>query len=432
MKKLLLSIVGSFFLFGTSINAQTWNWPEDKAKAEEKNVLYTDALKSGNFRVAANQLNWLLVNAPDLNPSIYINGNKIYEGLEKEESDKKLKEVYADSSLLMYDLRIQYFNEKEEVLNRKAYDAYKYWKGRRDKYPDLYALFQQTFELNGNKVFDNNLVAYLDVIRRHKAAGGDLSDSDVIETYFQINEIIDYKLSNGGNGDRLEKYRDNLDKILVATVDVDCEFVENNLVPKMQENPDDTKLAKKVFQLMLTGKCTDSPSFLSAAKIIYEVEPAYGIAIVVAKKEAAAGNIDEAEKYYNEASTLTDDNIKKAEINYDLGNLYYSKGSYSKAREYARKALSEDPSKREAYNILGNAYYQSFNTCKEGESRVKDKAVYLAAYEAYQKAGNSSGMKNAEAQFPTIDEIFNETYQEGQKISTGCWIGETVTIRRRP
>ena len=55
-----------------------WKWPEDERTAKEKNALYTDAMKVGNYAEALSHLKWLLSNAPDLNKSLYINGAKLY------------------------------------------------------------------------------------------------------------------------------------------------------------------------------------------------------------------------------------------------------------------------------------------------------------------------------------------------------------------
>ena len=119
-----------FLLTSARIQAQPgWKWPAgQEEKAQEKNALYTDAFKQGNYRKAANNLSWLLANAPDLNTSIYINGVKIYDGLASEEKDPTKKEVYEDSVMALYDLRIKYFDNEAYVLNRKAFDAYKYFK----------------------------------------------------------------------------------------------------------------------------------------------------------------------------------------------------------------------------------------------------------------------------------------------------------------
>jgi hypothetical protein len=163
-------------LFVASANAQ-WNWPDDKAKAVEKNALYTDNFKQGNFRAAANHLQWLLVNAPNLNRSIYINGVKIYDGLASEATDEAQKKMFQDSVMQLYDLRIKYFNQEKSVLNRKAYDAYKYFSSDKDRYEELFTLFKGTFELNGNSVMDINLLPYMDVTRRYKVSGGNIMKS---------------------------------------------------------------------------------------------------------------------------------------------------------------------------------------------------------------------------------------------------------------
>ena len=47
MRNLLILFI--IFSSNTYVKSQPgWNWPEDKASAEEKNVLYTDYLKQGN------------------------------------------------------------------------------------------------------------------------------------------------------------------------------------------------------------------------------------------------------------------------------------------------------------------------------------------------------------------------------------------------
>lgn len=434
--KLILSLL---VLISAFAHAQTdppgWNYPTDpdlRSKTDEKIVLYTDNMKLGNMRIAANHLTWLLANTPNLNESLYINGAKIYEALVDEASGEEAIPL-QDSALMMYDLRIQYFQDEANVLNRKGYVAYKFLKDRRDMYPQLFAMLAKVVEVNGNESFDNNLIAYMDATRRHKLTGGDVSDEQVFEIYSQITEIIDYKRANGGNGDRLDKIADNVDKILTATVDVTCEFIEDKLAPKMRENPDDTKMAKLVFKLLLTGKCSDSPAFLESAQIVHKSERTFGLATVIAKKHSGNKDYDKAEEYYNEALSLTEENTKKAEVYLDLAKMYAVRGMKTSARAQAQKATQTDPSTRsDAYTLIGNLYMGSYEECKKGVSRVEDRGVFLAAYEAYKTAGNTSGMASAEAQFPAIDEIFSENKKEGDAMTVGCWINQSVVIRRRP
>ena len=74
----------------------------------------------------------------------------------------------------------------------------------------------------------------------------------------------------------------------------------------------------------------------------------------------------------------------------------------------------------------------SFDDCKQEQSQVQDRAIFIAAYNEYRKAGNSAGMSAAKAQFPSIEDIFNEGKQEGESLTIGCWINVTVALERRP
>lgn len=407
-----------------------WNWGDSVDVAKEKNALYTDYLRADNYQAALAPLSWLLKNTPDLNASIYINGAKVYEGLAEASTDKAKTLEYQEKALEMYDKRIQYFNDEAEVLNRKALTAYKYFKGNQEKYPELYKLFNEAFELNGNKFYSSNLTAYMDVLRRYKLTGGAITDEEVFVIYTKVTDVIEHQMNNGGNKARLEKVADYVDKLLTATVDVDCEFVEEKLGPKFRETQD-INLAKKIFSLMLQQKCTDSPLAMEVAIAVNEDGPNYGIAKFIAARAAADGDREKAQEYYEKAADLTEDNTKKSEVYLSLARTQAS-ASKSTARNSARKALSFDPSNGEAYTFIGDLYMGSFDDCKGGESKVKDRAVFIAAYEMYQKGGDREKMAAAKAQFPSIEEIFSEGKEEGESIRVDCWINESVQIERRP
>lgn len=417
-------------LFFSTANAQ-WNWPDDREKAEESNALYTDNFKQGNYRMAANHLSWLLNNAPNLNKSIYINGVKIYNGLASEEADAAKKVVFMDSVLTLYDLRIKYFGEEGKVLNRKAFDAYKYFKGDKSRYEELFQLFQSTFELNGNSVMDNNLLSYMDVVRRFKVSGGNISDEEVLEVYEEIVKITNYKIDQGKNVDRLKVYLDKVNELLVSTIDVDCDFVENTLGPKLKAEPDNLKLAKNILRLGFAGKCMDSNAFIEGAMVVQKHEPEFGLAKLIGKSAASRKEFDIATKYLEESIELTDDNTKKGDSYYSLAVIQSNLGKRVSARDYARKSVSVDPTKKDAYKLIGNLYYNSFKDCKKGENPVHDKAIYMAAYDMFSRAGDKSGMSRAKAQFPTMEEIFTWDIKEGSSYKVGCWINETVSIKKR-
>lgn len=425
---LLMLLVGVFGI--AQAQQSSWNWPEDKKTAAAKNALYTDSKSMGNYREAANDLYWLLVNAPDLNPAIYINGADIYNELAEAEKDAAKKEVYQDSALTMYDLRIQYFGDEADVLDKKAYYAYRYNKDDKDELEGLYNLLTRVVELKGNETAYSNAVALMDVVRRHKALNKAVSDEKALEHYDQVMGILDHHAAQG-NADRIEKYKNVVDDILVKTVEIDCQFVQNNFGPKVEANPDDLELAKKTYKLLRAGGCSDGELYMTTVKTIYDKEPTFGLAEHLAQKHMDKKDYATAEKYYEEAIGMTDDNAKKGEIYFNLAKTYGNLGRKSESRSMAYKAIEADPGvSSKAYTHIGNLYLNS-QECYGQQSLVQDRSIYLAAYKMYQKAGNEAAMATAAKQFPSAEEIFSENKELGQEIKVGCWINETVTLQKR-
>lgn len=431
---ILKHILGICFFLGFSMAAISqpgWNWGDSIDIAKEKNALYSDMLRAKDYKGSEKHLQWLLKNTPDINKSIYINGASIYEGLSLNATDKAEILKWQEKAISMYDLRIKYFDEEGDVMNRKALASYKYYKKTQSKYPELLKTFEKAFEMNGNDLYSSNITAYMDVVRRYKLTKGDITDDQVFEIYSSLSEVIDYQKSNGGDAARLDKISEYVDKLLTSTVKVDCEFVENNLGPKMEETQD-YKLAKTVFTLLKDQSCLDSPLALKSAEIINNNTPDFGIAKFIAQRSAISGDTDKAMDYYGKAISLSSDNSKKAEIYLSMARIHSSKGDKVSARNSARRALSFDPSNNDAFKLIGDLYMTSFNDCKGDKSKVLDRAVFIAAYDMYKKAGDRSYMAKAKEQFPSIEEIFNENYKEGESVQVDCWINQSVKIERRP
>jgi tetratricopeptide (TPR) repeat protein len=191
------------------------------------------------------------------------------------------------------------------------------------------------------------------------------------------------------------------------------------------------KLAKDILRLSFAGKCLDLPVFIDAAIVVQKNEPEYGLAKLIGQSAAAKEDYPTAIKYLEESISLTDDNTKIADAYYSLAIIQSSLDKKVSARDYARKAVSADPTKKEAYKIIGNLYYNSSSDCNKGENPVHDRAIYIAAYDMYRLAGDTNGMNRAKDQFPTMNDIFTYDMQVGDTYKIGCWINETVTIQKR-
>jgi tetratricopeptide (TPR) repeat protein len=437
MKQILLTAIIVFTGIAAQAQCSGWNWPEDATKrseAETKNVLYSDALTANNYKEAEKHLTWLLENTPGLNTSIYINGEKIYNGLIKEETDEDLKNGYIESLLNIYDMRIENCNEEAEVMARKAYAAYRYNVKKPDELKNILDLFKEAKDLNGKDMPDYMLLPYMSVVYYNVKYLDNLSPDEILEYYDAITETLDYKIANESDAAKRSKlvdYKNKIDGFFVQIFDVDCDYVKEKLEPRFRANPEDIKLAKTIFKFMLEGKCTDDPLWLEAGKVIADNDPSYGLFKNLGLKAKSNDNNAEAEELFNKALEYAQTPAEKSEMLLQLGSNKAEQGQKSAARQLFKQALAADPSAKEAYTRIGYLYFTSYEQCKGGEDMVKDRGVFLAAYDYFMRAGNSKAAGDAKEQFPSKEEIFTYNYNAGDEISIGCWIGETTTIRTR-
>jgi len=438
----LMSMIG----YSASAQCTTVHWPEDgemKAKAEEKKVLYEDALRAGNYQHAIPPLNWMLKNVPDFHLSLYTNGVDIFDKAASAEKNEAKKKVYVDSMLIVYDMRIKNCGDEAQVTNRKAMSYVKH-AASSDPAGSL-ALLDKAFELNGNNIFDFTIVPYFQVIRLNKLKLKNLTEDQVMQRYDMVSGIIDAKIKKAqseGKSELVTKLRaskDDIDKMLTGgLVNIDCEFVKKNMEPKFKQNPNDIGLAKKIFVFMLQGKCTDDPLWLEAGEALHKLTPEAerdcGLAKNLGVKYLSKENYAKAEELLKEALKICTEAKDKGEVLIYLGSLEAHSGNKSAARTLFRQAADADGEvAKEAYEKIGDLYYNSFGDCKKEVSQADDRLVYLLAADYYQRSGNAKKIAMAKASFPSKEEIFLVNYKAGDtKTLSGCWIGgESTTIRTR-
>ncbi|MEQ9404243.1 MAG: hypothetical protein RIM99_11685 [Cyclobacteriaceae bacterium] len=435
--KYLFTFLCALILSTVSLAQAGWNWPEDEAlktKAIEQQAFYKVLRAQSKFNESMRPLNWLYTNNPDLNPSIYIDGVDCLEEILKTETDVKRKVRLQDSILWMYDMRMEHFDNDASTADRKVYAAFRMFYNNPKKYPMLADLYAKAYELNGPEISYFNMNPYMMVATRYyKQDPVAMTAENVLDIHTLISDIIESQKKNGGNIERLDKEQAKVDGFLGSIGDeiLSCEFIKGKLVPKFREDPSNISTARKIFRYSVTAKCTDQPYFLEASETVFMEQPSYELAKVLANKYLGSEDYEKAIEFHSKAIGLTDVKEEKAESYIGQAVASRKLGRKSAARKYAYEALSAEPGNTKAYNLIGDLYFTSFNECQGGESKVIDRAVFLAAYKMYERSGNTSQMQASKEQFPSIEEIFNENYEEGQSITVGCWINETVAIQRR-
>ncbi|HZI24220.1 MAG TPA: tetratricopeptide repeat protein [Chryseolinea sp.] len=415
-------------------------WPTDpaqKAKAEESKVLYEDAKNAKQYKQALVPLNWLLANVPNFHSSLYINGADIYDELAEAEKDPARKKIYVDSLMIVYDLRMKNCGDDPSVFNRKALLFLKY--NSADQPAETLKMLDEVFQKSGNNVMDATLVPYFQVVRLNAAKFKKMTDVEILERYDKLMAIIDAKIqktqSEGKPVDKYKKYKDDIDAMLITMVKVDCDFVRANLAPKFKQNPNDIALAKKIFSFMLQGKCTDDPLWLQAAETVHK-DPngtkdcglAKNLGIIYMSKD----ELDKAEAFLKEAQGICTEGQDKAEVLLYLGTLTSKKGNKAGARELYRQAAAANATvAKEAYEKIGDLYFNSAGECGKKVNQADDRLVFLLAADYYQRAGNGQKVAQAKSAFPSKEDIFLVNYQPGDSKKVECWINETTTIRTR-
>jgi hypothetical protein len=96
-----------------------------------------------------------------------------------------------------------------------------------------------------------------------------------------------------------------------------------------------------------------------------------------------------------------------------------------------RQAGAANPANKDSFEKIGDLYMNACDECCKRVSKAEDRLIYLAAFDMYARAGNQQKMASARAQFPSVTELFELNWKEGEKKTISCWVGETVTLRTR-
>jgi tetratricopeptide (TPR) repeat protein len=429
--KSTLLVFGALLLAGIAHAQEGWNWPADpaqEAKAREYNAAYFDYMKAEQFVEATKPLSWLLVNVPNLNESIYIQGVTVYKGAADKTADAAQKRVYQDSVMALYNKRGEIYNNPVKWMETKAYYGYLFFRNDNSKIPGVVADFEKAWELKGSLNFQF-VPMYFDLVEKNYTSNKAYSPEQVLTIFDKSNKLLDAAAAAGKD---VTDSKSTLETLLVKMKLIDCDFIENTLGPKLAADPTNEELAEQIFTYSLQYKCITTKAFLAALEFKDSKAPTFKTSQVRGMLYMSAGDFEKAEPVFEKAMTLASTNKEKGETMMELAKIYARAGKKSAARTAAREAAGLDSElSSSAFGLIGDLYMSAYNDCRGGESRAKDYAVFIAAYNAYQRAGDSKGMGSARARFPSKEELFTEGYALGSSLSTGCWVGETVSLSTR-
>ena len=427
--------------------------------------IFAEYAKVKNYDEAYEPWNKVRKECPSLNVAIYSYGERILKDRIKKATPETIDVEIADL-IKLYDDWLEYFPTKRnvsvrgDIISSKAQamldykvtdkmEVYKTFdlafqtdvksftnpKGLYNYFKTLYDLYKEgnqgvTMEQLFNKYEEisekfelesTNLAKKLDVILKKQDQGTPLNSREVKS-----------KRVYGINSNAIGTFLSNLDAII--SKEATCV----NLVPLYKRNFEEFKTdaiwLKRAASRMDSKECSDDPFFVTLVEALHALDPSAESAYYLGILKDKAGESNEALKYYEESISLQTDPYKKAKILYKIAVKFKNAGRKSSARNYARKALSFQPSLGRAYLLISNLYASSANDC--GDTQFNKRAVYwLAAQMAYKSGEVDTSIKKLalktarsyEGRAPSKTDIFTEGNQ-GATIEFDCWIKTSVKV----
>ena len=412
----------------------------------------------------------VLLNCPRASQLVYTRGEKIVDYFIR--TNPAQKDAYIDTLCMMMDNRMKYFpidpktgnSQVANIMGRKGLLIYTY---NKDRYEEAYNTLKDAVALDPSQMQGAYLDAYfkttIDMVNNNKA-----EKMTVIDVYQELSEVIDDNIKvlaenevslqeareeaeAGGDAEavagfdkQLEKNeksinnnkgtKSNLDNLFQPYAS--CEDLIKVFSAKMKETPDDVTLLKRITTILDKKECTDSKLFLDAAVRLNELEPSPEASYSLGVKFFKDKKYSEAATFFEQA-TKTENNDRRYRAYRNLAFCYQNMGSFSRAREIARRASQVDPTAGEPYLIIAQLYASSAG---QFSGEIESKAVFWAAVDKCQKAKAidpsiadraNSLIRAYTAAFPSMETIFFNDYNEGQSYNVGGWIGETTTIRAK-
>ncbi len=466
MFKAVLFFAGVLYL-AVPANAQCGKFV-DSANAEESetfHVLYRQDAKSKNYEAALPNWEKAFAAAPaadGLRDVHYTDGIKILKDLMKKETDEAKKAEIAQRVLGLYEGAIACLEAGSiKMPKTTAEDRIAYHLGRQgfDMFYELktpYAATRATLESALEKGGNNTEYIVLDPYARivvHQFTNEKMTKEESRTAYAKLLEIADHNIANNAKYKAYYEQAKTSVEAIFAQIEnniFDCDYFIEKLRPEYEADSDNPEVLKKIVPILKRQGCVAGNPFLDELEGKYakyaseenarrqkefeENNPA-----MMASKKYKEGDFKGAIAKYREALEAETDDDKKAGYYFSIASIQGRKlGQNGQARTNALNAAKLRPNWGRPYMLIGDLYGKASRTCgKDGYSRG---IVVIAAIDKYRKAksvdsdpeitqeaNKKIGIYNGS--LPLKSDVFMRSMQGGKKAKTGCWVGETVTVR---
>ena len=441
--KLKLFIGAAAVLGGSQAFAQNVQlgpeWGEDATQEQRfENAktfnYYRDAYNVQNYDKALSYLPELLENSPRGAQNIYVYAINIYKNKIQRSMDVKQRQVYVDSLLTLYDMRIQYFGDNAKygrpyILVQKAKDYLSFMPMDRDGVREV---FVEAIEANADDPDVDFINIYFNELTTDYK--NDLVETDYyLEQYEWLASLLDKVTAP-----EADSAKETFDTLFVSSDAAGCDNIEQIFKARVEANPTDVTTLGKAFTLLMRSEC--HTAFLTeVGEMYYNADPTAATAKLVASAFVKVGDNAKAVSFLKAAFDKETDPLNKATLAVEIAATELVLKNASVAANYASQARQLDPSNGYAAIMLAQAYAEGATAC-EGFDR---QTVYWLAYDILASARSLFENGSPEQQqidqtmsmfrrsFPSNDELFfRGLTTAGAAYDVKCgWITGRTTVK---
>lgn len=410
--------------------------PEDSIQCVRNISLYQEYWNQGNRKLAFEPWREVFFNCPQASQNTFIRGATLLKTKYSEETDPIRRDMWVDTLMLLHDKRIEFFGREGYVLGRKASDLYQM---RPNNVQDIFELTSRSIELEGNKSEADVVLIHMQSLVKLVQAGV-RDEEEILETYDQLMNIIEYNLKNNPKDKRFfEPAQANIESMFEPFAT--CENLISLYGPRFEKNPENIELLEKVSSMLDKQGCTETELFYNTTLNLHRLKPTAQSAFLMGRMERDAQNYEESLRYFGQAVELYEEDEDKFTALLLMADISYRQmRQFSQARNYALRATEYEPNNGRPYLLIGEMYAASASQC--GDNELSKNAVYWAAVDKFAQARSidedpviqerATQLINTYSQyFPNKEETFFYGLDDGDTYKVECWINETTRVRAR-
>lgn len=432
------------------------NTPEDSTACIANNSLYQEFYKQKNYKDAYEPWSQVVKHCPKYHINTFIRGINIMKSMIANAANPAERDKYIDEYLALQDIKTAAFGEEYNNIAAKAKILTEHRPTQKEQ---IYNLYKEAAEKGGSNLdaqycplYVEATINYLHSIKANSEQMSVLFDaydyaSETLEHIVKQNKLALIEAQEAADAKKIKKAETELNNSMsylgmteqMIEPFASCERIIEIYEPKFKANPNDIELLKKITTNLDRKNCTKSDLFFLATENLHKLEPTAKSAFMMGRMLMDKDKNKEAANYLEEAVKTFEDNDSKAKASYLLATALMNSGQYSAARTAAYQVAQYDKTlEGKAVLLVANMYLKSAVSCASHEGKIRgaawvayDEAARAKAIDPSIAADAQKVMNAAHSQWPSKEDMFFNSINQGSAFSVGCWIGKGTTARCR-